>query len=92
MDATWDGFDLERLSDELRATLPESQAEKMVSAFETAIAIARADPELLSCLLAAAACLVARIEGSTPRGIFEAFFRRSVSDEVWRERYLPLFL
>jgi hypothetical protein len=93
MDApTWDGFDLERLSDQLRATLPAPEAEKMVYAFEQAIAIAHTDTELLSCLLAAVACLVARVEASTPRTVFEAFFRRSISDDVWRERYLPLFL
>jgi hypothetical protein len=89
---TWESFDLARLSDELRATLPAAEAEKMVCAFEKAIAVARVDAELLSCLLAAVACLVARREASTPRTVFEAFFRRSVSDDVWRERYLPLFL
>ena len=90
--SVWDSFDLERLSNELRATLPAPEAERMVCAFEKAIAVARVDIELLSCLLAAVACLVARVEASTPRTVFEAFFRRSVSDEVWRERYLPLFL
>jgi hypothetical protein len=89
---SWESFDLGRLSDELRATLPASEAEKMVCAFEQAIAVARVDAELLSCLFAAAACLLARIDACTPRAVFEAFFRRAVSDDVWRERYLPLFL
>jgi len=26
-----------------------------------------------------------------PRTILEAFFRRAVPDEVWRQQYLPLF-
>jgi hypothetical protein len=84
--------DLERLGAELRATLPAAEAEKMVWAFEQAAPVARTDGELLAYLLAAVACLVARFEGSSPRDVFEAFFRRSVPDEVWRERYLPLFL
>ena len=41
-------------------------------------------------LLAAAASLLAGAEGSSPRTVFETFFRRSVSDEEWRERYAAL--
>ena len=84
--------DLERLEAELRITLPAPEAEKMLWAFEQAAPFARVDDELLGYLLAAVACLVARHEDSSPRDVFEAFFRRSVPDEVWRERYLPLFL
>lgn len=84
--------DLERLGAELRATLSEPEAEKMLWAFEQAAPFARTDGELLAYLFAAVACLLARHEESSPRDVFEAFFRRSVPDEVWRERYLPLFL
>ena len=84
--------DLERLEAELRITLPAPEAEKILWAFEQAAPFAWADDELLGDLLAAVACLVARHEDSSPRDVFEAFFRRSVPDEVWRERYLPLFL
>jgi hypothetical protein len=84
--------DLERLGAELRSTLPAGEAEKMLWAFEQAAPVARTDEGRLGYLFAAVACLVARSEGSSPRDVFEAFFRRSVPDEVWRERYLPLFL
>ena len=84
--------DLERLGAELRATLPAPEAAKTLWAFEQAVAVTGADHELLGYLLASVACLVARAEDSSPRHVFEAFFRRSVSDELWRERYLPLFL
>ena len=84
--------DLERLAAALRGTLPGPEAERILRAFERAAPVARTDEELLPYLLAAVACLVARREASSPRDVFEAFFRRSVSDEVWRERYLPLFL
>jgi len=84
--------DLDRLGAELRATLPAAEAERMVWAFEQAVPVARADQELLGYLFAAVACLLARHEGSSPRDVFEAFFRRSIPDEVWRERYLPLFV
>jgi hypothetical protein len=63
----------------------------MVYAFERAVALARTDPELLSPLFAATACLLARADGVSPRTVLETFFRRSVSDEQWQELYLPLF-
>jgi hypothetical protein len=34
--------------------------------------------------------LLARAEESSPRAVFEAFFRRSVSDDDWRQRYAAL--
>ena len=87
----WEEFDLEPLARELRATLPAPQAEKMIWAFERALAVARVDGDLVDCLLAASICLAARRAGTSPRDVLESFFRRSVPDEVWRDRYLPLF-
>jgi hypothetical protein len=89
-DVDWDALDLEALADELRATLPPAEAEKMVWAFEQALTVARIDGDLLRHLLAAVASLLARAEDSSPRDVFEAFFRRSVSDDEWRERYARL--
>jgi hypothetical protein len=89
-DPNWSELDLRALVNELRSTLPPGEAEKMVWAFEQALAAARIDSDLLRCLLAATASLVARAEESTPRAVFEAFFRRSVSDDEWRERYAGL--
>ena len=86
----WHELDLELLKEELRSALPPSEAEKMIWGFESALATARVDGDLLRYLLAAAASLVARAEGSTPRDVFEAFFRRSVSDDEWRGRYADL--
>ena len=86
----WHRLDLETLAGELRSTLPPAEAEKMVWAFEQALAAARIEGDLLRYLLAATASLVARAEGSSPRAVFEAFFRRSVSDDDWRERYADL--
>jgi hypothetical protein len=87
----WDDFTLERLAAELREDLSPAEAERMVFAFEAALGVARLDPELLPHLLSAATCLVARTEETTPRTVLEMFFRRAVSDTVWRERYQPLF-
>ena len=89
-DPDWSQLDLQALTEELRATLSPSDAEKMVWAFEQALAAARIDGELLRCLLAATASLVAGAEESSPRAVFEAFFRRSVSDDQWRKRYAGL--
>ncbi|MBA2569508.1 MAG: hypothetical protein H0V11_09200, partial [Actinobacteria bacterium] len=52
---------------------------------------ARIDPDLLSYQLAAVTCLVARLEGTSPRSVLEAFFRRSIPDDQWRDQFLPLF-
>jgi hypothetical protein len=83
----WHGLDLEKLKLELRSTLPPAEAEKMVWAFEKTLDVARIDADLLRYLLATTASLLARSEGSSPRTVFESFFRRSVSDDDWRERY-----
>jgi hypothetical protein len=90
MEPNWDDFDLRALERELRKALPAPEAEKMVWAFEKALTVARVDGDLLRYLLAATASLVAGAEASTPRAVFEAFFRRSVSDEEWRDRYAGL--
>jgi hypothetical protein len=87
----WDAFDLERLATGLREDPGGPEAEKMIWAFEEALRIARGGAELLPYFLAATTCLLARVEDSSPRDVLEAFFRRSASDQVWRERYLPLF-
>jgi hypothetical protein len=87
----WDGFDLDPLALELRGTLSAPDAERMIWAFERALAVARVDDELVEYLLAASICLAAIRSGSSPRDVLESFFRRSVPDEVWRDRYLPLF-
>ena len=89
-DVDWDRLDLDALGDELRSTLPPADAEKMVWAFEQALAVARIDGDLLRYLLAAVASLLARAEDASPRDVFEAFFRRSVSDDEWRHRYARL--
>jgi hypothetical protein len=86
----WHELDLEELNEELRRALPAPEAEKMIWAFERALSVARVDGDLLRYLLAAAASLIARAEGSSPRAVFEAYFRRSVSDDDWHERYAPL--
>ena len=86
----WDDVSLETIGDELRSSLPPAEAEKMLWAFERLLAVARIDDDLLRYHLAAAAALVARAEGSTPRTVFEDFFRRSVSDDEWRDRYAAL--
>lgn len=87
----WHELDLSTLARQLRATLPAAEAEKTIWAFEQALSAARIDGDLLLYLLAAVASLLARAEGSSPRTVFETFFRRSVSDEEWRDRYAPLF-
>ncbi|MDQ3777823.1 MAG: hypothetical protein M3310_02985 [Actinomycetota bacterium] len=86
----WHELDLELLNAELRRALPAPEAEKMIWAFERALSVARIDGDLLRYLLAAAASLIARSEESSPRAVFEAFFRRSVSDQEWRDRYAGL--
>lgn len=87
----WDEFELEALADEVRSTQGGPDAEKMIWAFERALAVGCVDDGLLEYLLAAAVCLLAGRSGESPRDVLENFFRRSVSDEVWREQYLPLF-
>ena len=86
----WHELDLEALASELRSTLPPAEAEKMIWAFDQAVGVARIEGDLLRYLLAATAALIARVEDSSPRTIFEAFFRRSISDDEWRDRYARL--
>ncbi len=87
----WESFDLEGLAAAVRAQGGGPDAERMIWAFEEGLRVARLDPELLSYLLAAVTCLVARLEGCSPRDVLETFFRRSIPDDEWRARYLPLF-
>jgi hypothetical protein len=87
----WDRFELGDLAREIRANGKAVDAEKMIWAFEEAVRVARLDPELLSYQIAAVTCLVARLEGTSPRSVLEAFFRRSIPDDRWRDQYLPLF-
>jgi hypothetical protein len=87
----WEEFDLDPLTEELRRTCGPADAERMVYAFERVVGLARLDPELLSHVFAATACLLARIEGVSPRSVLETYFRRAVSDEQWQRVYLPLF-
>ena len=87
----WVSFDLDSLAAVVRADGRGPDAERMIWAFEEGLRVARLDPELLSYLLAALTCLVARTEGCSPRDVLESFFRRSIPDEEWRGRYLPLF-
>jgi hypothetical protein len=87
----WDAFDLDSLAEAVRARGHGPDSERMIWAFEEALRVARLDPELLPYLLAALTCLLARVEECSPRDVLEAFFRRSIPDEEWRARYLPLF-
>lgn len=87
----WDSFDLDALAVVVRSRGGGPDAERMIWAFEEALRVARLDPELLSYLLAALTCLLARADDCSPRDVLEAFFRRSIPDEEWRGRYLPLF-
>ena len=86
----WDTFDPSSLFAQIRERFLGHEAEQMVWAFEKALDAARIDDRLLDYLLVAAACLLARGQHGTPREVFEQYFRRSVSDEEWRERYAPL--
>lgn len=87
----WDNLELEKLVRELRENVGGPDGEKMVWAFEQGLSVARIDPGLLDYVLAAVVCLLAHSTDETPRAVLEAFFRRSVSDREWRERYVELF-
>ena len=87
----WDSFDLDALAAVIRSTGRGPDAERTVWAFEEGLRVARLDPELLPYLLGALTCLVARLDDCSPRDVLEAFFRRSIPDDEWRGRYLPLF-
>jgi hypothetical protein len=86
----WDEFGLEPLREELLQTLRPAEAAKLIWAFEEALRVARLDDEFLDYMLAAVICLRARADGISPRDVLEAYFRRCVSDEEWRARYLEL--
>lgn len=85
----WDALDLERLASEIRSGRPGPDAERTVWAFEEARRVARLDPELLHYVLVAVSCCLARQLDSTPRDVFEDYFRRAVSADEWRERFVP---
>jgi hypothetical protein len=87
----WSSLDLEALLVELRETNAHGDADRMIRAFEEVLRLVRVDRELLPSVLAAAVALSAWVEESSPRTVLEQWFRRSVPDDVWRERYLPLF-
>ena len=76
----WDNFDHESLFRELRDGHGGPDGEKMIWAFEQALGVARIDPDLLNHLLAATACLLAHTNGESPRAVFAAFARRSISE------------
>ena len=87
----WNTLDPERLFEAIRDRGPASDAERSVWAFERALVAARIDGELLRHLLVACVCLIAHEEGETPRTVLERLFRRSITDEEWREDYVRLF-
>ena len=86
----WEALDLGAFASELRTEDGGPEGEKTIWAFEEALRIARLDEALLRHMLVAFVCLLARVNEATPRDILEAFFRRSVTDEEWREVYRPL--
>jgi len=87
----WSDVDLEGLADELHESNSAADAERLVRAFEEVLRLLRVDRELLPSLLAATVSLSACVEESSPRTVLEQWFRRSVPDEIWHERYRPLF-
>jgi hypothetical protein len=87
----WAHLDLDGLMDELHASNSAADAERMIRAFEEVLRVVRVDRDLLPSVLAASVSLLAYVEGSSPRTVLEQWFRRSVPDDIWRERYLPLF-
>ncbi len=78
------------LSAAVRETQSPADGEKMIWAFEQALGIARIDEGLLDYVLVAVVCLIARVTAESPRTVLETYFRRSVGDDEWRLRYLPL--
>ena len=86
----WDTVDPAALFEEIRERFAGPDAERMIWSFERALETARVESNLLDYLLVASACLIAHAEQVTPRTVFEQYFRRSVADEDWRERYAPL--
>jgi hypothetical protein len=86
----WNAIDLAPLAGRLRRSRQEEDAERVVVAFEHALALARADEAFLDDLLVAVVCLLAHAEGATPRDILERYFRRAMPDERWRAELAPL--
>ena len=86
----WDRFDLAPLADEIRGSRSGPDGERTIWALEQVLGTARIDERLLEYLLTATVCLLARIEGCSPRTVLEMFFRRSVPDETWNDRFRPL--
>lgn len=86
----WHDVDPEPLFAAIRERGPAPDAERAVWAFERALGAARMDGELVAHLLVACVCLRAYEEKVSPRVILEQTFRRSVSDEEWRDRFEPL--
>jgi hypothetical protein len=91
MHDAWDEFDLEPLAEELRRSRDPVDAERMIWAFERALRVGRVEQRMLEYLLAASVCLLAGAEGESPRDVLDRFFRRSIPDHIWQERYQPLF-
>lgn len=86
----WDALELSVLFEDIRDRFGGPDAEKMVWAFERALETARIDEHLLDYLHVAVVCLVAHSRNETPRTVLEQVFRRSVSDDEWRDRYARL--
>ena len=87
----WDAFRFDELAASVRDTQHPVDGAKMIWAFEEALLVARIDEALLDYLLVAVVCLLARPTDGTPRVVLAASVRRSVGDDEWRRRYLPLF-
>lgn len=79
-----------RLYELVRERGPAPDAEQTIRALERALEVARGDPALLEHLLVATVALVAAARDETPRTILEKLFRRAVSDDEWRDRYVPV--
>jgi hypothetical protein len=86
----WERFDLEELASEIRSSRPPADAERTIWAFEQVLAAARLDSELVGYLCVAAVSLLATESDTAPRDVLEQLFRRSISNQEWRERFLPL--
>jgi hypothetical protein len=86
----WNEIDLTALAGQVRRGSRDEDAERIVVAFEHAVALARADEAFLDDLLVAVVCLLAHAEGTTPREILERYFRRAMADQRWRAELAPL--
>ena len=90
MNVDWNRLDLTALVSQLRRGRSNTEAERMVVAFEHAVELARADESFLDDLLVAVVCLLAHAEGATPRDVLEAYFRKAMPDALWRADLAPL--